>query len=412
MTLTTRFYTDQQLGEKQSLTPEGFLVCHDVPIARIGELLYVAGEIPLEPGPDGLIRVERHPEDVFAVEALASFSGKPVTNDHPPKDVTPANYRDYARGSVQNVRAGEGPLAGCVVADLLITDAEAIADVRAGKREVSCGYDAEYQSISPGRGVQRHIVGNHVALVERGRCGPRCSIGDHRVTAKKQSMAERFIALLEGKAAPATTHDDEGGVHLHLGGEEKSNDAFEEYKKSNDKRFDEMGAAVKSLADSFAEFAKGSKDEGEEEAGDPDKSKDAEGEEKEEKAKAEDSAKELLERAEILAPGSVTQAPKYAKGKAKAFADAVCACKRAALDAATKTTNGKAAVTPFLAGHTVDKLPLALLDAAFIGASELARAKNNAVAGRSSVRTSDFGQQPKSVDAISAKHREFWTKQH
>src|SRR6266496_6280668 len=58
-----RFYVEEKLGEKQSLTPEGFLVCHDVPISRVGELVYLAKELPLVPGPDGLIYVDRHAED-------------------------------------------------------------------------------------------------------------------------------------------------------------------------------------------------------------------------------------------------------------------------------------------------------------------------------------------------------------
>jgi hypothetical protein len=45
-------------------------------------------------------------------------------------------------------------------------------------REVSAGYDAAYEQLGPGRARQYEIVGNHTALVERGRCGPACAIGD------------------------------------------------------------------------------------------------------------------------------------------------------------------------------------------------------------------------------------------
>src|SRR5579872_4558260 len=39
-----RFYTEESLGRSTSFTPEGFLICHDVPIARIGAQLYADDE--------------------------------------------------------------------------------------------------------------------------------------------------------------------------------------------------------------------------------------------------------------------------------------------------------------------------------------------------------------------------------
>ncbi|MFU1949286.1 DUF2213 domain-containing protein, partial [Bordetella avium] len=171
------FYTVQKLGEKQELTNEGFLLCRDVPIARIGELLYADGEVPVEATPDGLIKINRSPEEVFRPETIASFEGKPVTLDHPDDFVTPETWRQLAVGTVQNVRQGQGIENDYLFADLLITDAQAIEDIRSGLREVSCGYEADYEQVEPGRGEQRNIIGNHVALVERGRCGPRCAIG-------------------------------------------------------------------------------------------------------------------------------------------------------------------------------------------------------------------------------------------
>ena len=58
-----------------------------------------------------------------------------------------------------------------------------------GKRELSAGYDAEYETISPGVGRQHQIVGNHVALVDRGRCGVRCAIGDSAMSRRRVSDA-------------------------------------------------------------------------------------------------------------------------------------------------------------------------------------------------------------------------------
>lgn len=183
---TARFYTTEQLGPKRSLTPEGFLLCEDVPLARPGEMIYGPDETPIEAGPDGITHITRTLDELFKPETLASFNGKPVTNEHPDEDVTPSNWKRYAVGVLLNVRKGTGDNEGLMVGDMLITDPETIEDIRGDKREVSLGYDADYKKTGPGTGEQSNILGNHVALVERGRCGPRCAIHDHDSNHRKE----------------------------------------------------------------------------------------------------------------------------------------------------------------------------------------------------------------------------------
>lgn len=187
-----KFYCESRLGEVRHLTPEGTLVCIGVPIARTGDYEYHAseGQSPgIQPGPDGRIISRREPGEVFALEALASFEGKPVTLDHPPEDVTPENWRRYAVGHLQNVRQGQGEDADKVVADLVINDAAAIQAVNAdGVREISCGYDAELEQAEPGLEYQRHIRGNHAAIVREGRAGHGVAIKDRK--GDTQHMAE------------------------------------------------------------------------------------------------------------------------------------------------------------------------------------------------------------------------------
>lgn len=192
-----RFYSEERLGPNRSLTPEGFLIARDVPIARTGSLLYAPGEVPIDPGKDGVISIGRDEADVFSPTAIASFEGKPVTNDHPPLGikVDPTNWRQLAIGDVHNVRRGDGAFLDnqFLYADLIIKDAEAIRDILEGKKEVSAGYDAEYEQLEPGVGRQHDILGNHVALVDRGRCGIRCSIGDSNTMAKQRISSRDAI---------------------------------------------------------------------------------------------------------------------------------------------------------------------------------------------------------------------------
>ena len=200
--LASDFLTIESLGRTQELTPEGFLLCRDVPIARTGEMLYSEDELPgLEAGKDGILRVTRGPEDLFRSETLASFNGKPVCNDHPDEDVTPDNWRTISVGIVLNPRRGEGADNFFMLADLLITDVAAIKEVREGKREVSNGYDAEYEQDGPGRARQINIIGNHVALVAQGRCGPRCAIGDSdmKTNDKKRTWADRVRTAFKAR---------------------------------------------------------------------------------------------------------------------------------------------------------------------------------------------------------------------
>ena len=178
-----RFLTNEKLGPNQSLTPEGFLLIKDTPIARSGWQIYAPQEIPLNlypafaPPPDGVFRVRRDDDDVFSPDTMASANGKPVVDEHPQDILTPDNCSG-APGVVMSVRRGEGALDDLMIADLIIYSKDLIALIRDGKRELSCGYDVDYEELAPGRLAQKNIRINHVALVDSGRCGPRCAIGD------------------------------------------------------------------------------------------------------------------------------------------------------------------------------------------------------------------------------------------
>lgn len=197
-----RYYSTAQLSGRIGETPEGFLICLGVPITRAGDLRYNPGETPVTPGKGETI-ISRTVQDIHDPATIASFEGKPVTINHPEDFVTPENWRELTVGIVQNVRPGEGEDSDKLLADLLITDYEAIAAVKSKRlREVSCGYEAEYIEESPGRGRQEAIIGNHVALVTSGRCGSECAIFDNappRKENKPMSMKDKIMGIF-GKA--------------------------------------------------------------------------------------------------------------------------------------------------------------------------------------------------------------------
>ena len=170
-------YYGTRISDHRTRTPEGFLICHDVPLSRTGWYEYARQEIGLEG--EGMVNVYRSPEEVFDPLAIASFEGKTITDGHPSQfPVAPDNEGAYHKGHVQNVRAGVGDFSDCTIGDLFVKDAVLINKIDNGLREVSCGYDCEWVPRDDGSYEQRKIRGNHIAVVENGRAGDRIAIRD------------------------------------------------------------------------------------------------------------------------------------------------------------------------------------------------------------------------------------------
>lgn len=389
-----RFHTSEKLGPKQSLTPEGFLVCHDVAIGRTGSQLYSSDELPMLESVGGKITIQRGDADVFHENTLASFEGKPVTIDHPEEEVGPGNWRQLAVGTVQNVRRGEGIDSDLILADLLITDQSGIDAIRRdGIVELSCGYDAEYEQTAPGYGAQRSIIGNHVALVERGRAGPRCSIQDSEKRMQpKPKFLDKLFAVLGVKDA------DE--LEKKFDDEEELTDEEKAAKETKDS-IAKLTKTVDALTAVVAKLTKDAEPGIEED--DPAKTDDSDEDDEEDKEATADTLLEAepnpgadvgtvftgdryadaVARAEILAPGF----------KAPTHDSALTAGRfyRQALRAALKTADGAAALAPMLGGRDIKQFTGDSLHAVFIGASEVVKAKNNAIKISAPKYTADAG---------------------
>lgn len=243
------FYGNR-ISEHMTKTPEGFLVCHDVPIARTGTQQY----FPKELGLDGSapLLVLRQPDEVFKPAALASFEGKPVTDNHPPTDVDPSNYGYYMRGVVQNVRRGSGGQSDYIVADLIIHDAALIAEIDGGKREISCGYDCKYVDNGDGTYSQIDLVGNHVAVVDKGRAGPAVSIKDEepkgaKSMKEKKPILQRMFAAFVKDAEPEEIQEAAQAVSDAEGGDPVPAPTTQEETKDEGPSLESLAAAVAAL---------------------------------------------------------------------------------------------------------------------------------------------------------------------
>ena len=430
------FFAPGELGISRHISPEGYLVCEDVCIARIGEQVYTQEELPtLKADAAGQITVTRLPEDVFRPETIASFAGKSVTVEHPDEFVSPKNWKQLEVGQVHNPRRGTGINDDMLVADLIIKDPEAIAYVNKYKPELSCGYDSEYEQTEPGKAIQRDIIGNHLALVDRGRAGPRCAIRDHQpTTLERTTMARQKVSFRDriARVRAAFKANDAEAMEKELG----AADAEAEEQEAND-AMDEM--VQKSLDRVLAKRAKDAeevKNKEEAEAAEAARKKkegataedDGEGEEEEGEMEGEetgdtvltaettaapnlgklytgDSLRTIFSRAETLAPG--ISLPTHDSAKKRSVLPGLM---RRALATADSTPEGKQAIEPFLMGRTlaqatVDELSLA---GVFNGAAELLRTRNHRAPAK--LTTKDFSK-PVTVADIQRQNDEFWNKQ-
>jgi hypothetical protein len=408
------FFTTETISPNREITPEGFLLCKEVVIARTGEMLYGQNEVPITPGPDGVIRISRTPEEVFNPESMASMNGKPVTLFHPAADVTPDNWTVLAKGTVQNVRQGSDEL---LVADVLVTSADAIEELQDEIVEVSCGYDAQYQETSPGYGVQTTIRYNHLALLPgaEGRCGAVCSIGDQKPgeLMKKKSFIDRLWKALKAKdQAEFETMFDESE-------ETPAEDPKKEDEPAKDEddpmaalcaRIDALEAAVAALKPTSDEETPAEKKEDEPKEETKDEESEEEKKEDEEAKTADAAAVDIFARAEILNPG--IQLPvRDSKAPVKTFKDSLCTLKRKALAAAFADAKTRDAVSPLVAGVELEKLSCQALHQTFVGASELVKKENNKAAVRDAATVNVSNNTANLIEQINKANKEFWSRQ-
>ena len=187
-----QFLTVEHLSPHMEKTSEGYLLCRDVPISRVGEFEYTGLEAGI-PSKGGRVKMTRTADELFKPETMTSFNAKPVVIGHA-RFADPDNWKDITVGIVQNVRRGQGEHADELLADLLLTDKKGIELVESGRlREVSCGYDATPVDDGDGKGHQVGIVGNHVALVEKARCGRACKIRDGEMNTNLKTVLRRFF---------------------------------------------------------------------------------------------------------------------------------------------------------------------------------------------------------------------------
>lgn len=130
---------------------------------------------------DGSMRRElRLPDEVFSAVSLATLSGIPITDDHPPVMLDAINTNVFAKGFTGEFVQRVDDL---IEVPITITAQDLIASVLTREKvETSCGYKCDLDETpgvwngQPYDAIQRNIRYNHLAIVRKGRAGNQVRI--------------------------------------------------------------------------------------------------------------------------------------------------------------------------------------------------------------------------------------------
>ncbi|WP_272665951.1 DUF2213 domain-containing protein [Providencia sp. PROV174] len=169
---------------KRTYDNNGWLEVTDNPISKVGVFDYLGAEIGA-PEPDKIYRVLRPPEELASEATINSFKLTPFIIEHEMlgKHATPAEKKGIQGVIGENVYFDPPYLR----ANIKIFSDVALSNIDSGKIDLSPGYRSKYEftsSIYEGQhydAIQRHLRGNHLALVDEGRTGPDVAVQDHLV---------------------------------------------------------------------------------------------------------------------------------------------------------------------------------------------------------------------------------------
>ena len=243
---------------KATIDPDSKFLTASVVLARTGVQYYYGYELGIDDRTLDKIGVYRSPEEVFNSESMQSYINLPVVDDHPVGIVSTDDIKKLQKGSVSEIKR-EGQLLKGIIT---ITDEEQISKIKNGKSEVSLGYK---QKLLPLIGsdsgesyefIQTRIKGNHLAIVDAGRCGAACKLtldhknkGDNamiKITLDGITFKVEDEQLAQAIEKTITMHDEETKEL------KKKLDAEEELKKKAEKE--------KEDAEKEKEKAEGTKD--------------------------------------------------------------------------------------------------------------------------------------------------------
>lgn len=205
----------------KQIDANGFWSIKNNPISKVGVFPYLGRQIDPSLEPDKVYMVLRPAEELFNEETLESFNENPVplVDDHTMigEEYTPAEKKGID-GVVNNIHQEGDALVG----DISIYSEAMKNKISKGKKDLSMGYFCTYD-LEEGDyngqhydAIQRNIRSNHVALVDRGRCGKDvrvfdrwcfdCAIADENLNTNKEQEMEVVDADFEESKHPRASN--------------------------------------------------------------------------------------------------------------------------------------------------------------------------------------------------------------
>lgn len=174
--------------DKREYDTNGWFEVRDNPLSCVGVYPYLGRSISPDCDPDRIYNVLRPADELNDPQCVDSFKLLPWIDNHVMLGSEDDGLVPAEQKGVQGVIGESVYFDGEALRGNLKVFSEAMANLIAnGKKELSCGYRCTYEA-SPGAlngqpydFVQRNIRGNHIALVDNGRMGPKVAVQDHFV---------------------------------------------------------------------------------------------------------------------------------------------------------------------------------------------------------------------------------------
>ena len=197
-------------GSHRKTDENGYLFVDQSPILKAGILEYYGSEL-IDGGEDDTIKGRKiDPKKIYRVyipreelvKGADSFKLLPITNNHQWLGREGAAAREYQEGTSGDTVTVKGDM---LYVPLKFTGDEIIEDLESGdKEELSASYTNELSwADNPDYDfVASDIKGNHIALVEKGRCGSDVRVLNQAMEfkhMKKTKVSNELKLIIDGK---------------------------------------------------------------------------------------------------------------------------------------------------------------------------------------------------------------------
>lgn len=178
-----------------------WLIKHN-PISKVGVFPYMGRSISDECEPNKVYYVYRSADTLSQSVPTWDNPPKPFIDDH---EMLGEGFSKIDDRPVQGVISNPVFENDTLYADISVYSESLKDKIANGKKELSLGYFCKYRKekgVYKGQAydyVQEDMVGNHIALVDNGRCGSDVKVFDHKCTMDSLDISNEAIRELKTK---------------------------------------------------------------------------------------------------------------------------------------------------------------------------------------------------------------------